>query len=69
VCTPETAVINDDVVNVIVRPVEGFEVNDETLAPDLIEEVGPVPGTFPNKKHANRILKDARKHRRNCDLD
>jgi trimethylamine--corrinoid protein Co-methyltransferase len=48
---PVLAVINDDVANIIGRTVEGFEVNDDTMALDLIEEVGPVPGTFLNKKH------------------
>ncbi|MGQ9615448.1 MAG: trimethylamine methyltransferase family protein [Spirochaetota bacterium] len=48
---PLLAIINDDVANIIGRTVEGFEVNDETMAVELIEKVGPVPGTFLNKTH------------------
>lgn len=48
---PLLAIINDDVANIIGRTVEGFEVNDETMAIELIEKVGPVPGTFLNKTH------------------
>jgi len=48
---PILSIINDDVANIIGRTVEGFEVNDETMALDLIESVGPVPGTFLNKQH------------------
>jgi trimethylamine--corrinoid protein Co-methyltransferase len=48
---PLLSVIDDDVAAIIGRTIEGFEVNDETLAVDLIKEVGPVPGTFINRKH------------------
>ncbi|KPJ80022.1 MAG: hypothetical protein AMS17_21015 [Spirochaetes bacterium DG_61] len=48
---PILSIINDDVANIIGRTIEGFEVNDETMAVELIEEVGPVPGTFLNKTH------------------
>jgi len=48
---PILSVINDDVANIIGRTIEGFEVNDETMAVELIEQVGPVPGTFLNKTH------------------
>jgi trimethylamine--corrinoid protein Co-methyltransferase len=48
---PILSIINDDVANIIGRTVEGFEVNDETMAVELIEAVGPVPGTFLNKTH------------------
>jgi len=48
---PVLSIINDDVANIIGKTIEGFEVNDETMALELIEEVGPVPGTFLNKTH------------------
>jgi len=48
---PLLAIINDDVAAIVGKTVEGFEVNDETMALDLIEKVGPVPGTFLNKTH------------------
>ncbi len=34
------------------RMIEGFEISDETLAVDLIKEVGPLPGTYLDKEHA-----------------
>jgi trimethylamine--corrinoid protein Co-methyltransferase len=48
---PILSIINDDVANIIGKTVEGFRVNEETMAVDLIQSVGPVPGTFLNKKH------------------
>jgi trimethylamine--corrinoid protein Co-methyltransferase len=48
---PLLSIINDDVASIIGKTIEGFEVNDETMALELIEEVGPVPGTFLNKTH------------------
>jgi len=36
---------------------EGIEVNNETLAVDLIEEVGPIPGYFLNKEHTRKWWK------------
>ncbi len=34
------------------RMIEGFEISDETLAVDLIKEVGPLQGTYLDKEHA-----------------
>ncbi|MCK5569753.1 MAG: trimethylamine methyltransferase family protein, partial [Spirochaetes bacterium] len=48
---PVLSIIDDDVANIIGRTIEGFEVNDETMALELIEQVGPVPGTYLNKTH------------------
>jgi trimethylamine--corrinoid protein Co-methyltransferase len=48
---PVLAIINDDVANVIGRTVEAFDVNEETMALELIHEVGPNPGSFLGEKH------------------
>ena len=48
---PILAVINDDVANIIGRTIEGFEVNEETMALELIHAVGPNPGSFLGEKH------------------
>ena len=45
------AIIDDDVVGMIKRFVKGVEVNDETMAVSLINEVGPIPGHFLDKDH------------------
>ena len=51
---PIQAIIDDDLVGMIGRFVEGVEVNDDTLALDLIAEVGPVPGEFLSKEHTRK---------------
>jgi len=48
---PVLAIIDDDIAMTIGKTIEGFEVNEESMAVDLIKEVGPVPGTFLNKSH------------------
>jgi len=54
---PVLAVIDDDLAGIIGRTIEGFEVSEETMAVDLIKEVGPVPGTFLNKTHTREWWK------------
>lgn len=54
---PLLSVIDDDVAFLIGKTIEGFDVSDETMAVDLIKEVGPVPGTFLNKKHTREWWK------------
>jgi trimethylamine--corrinoid protein Co-methyltransferase len=36
------------------RFIEGVNVNDETLAVGLIDDVGPIPGHFLNKEHTRK---------------
>jgi len=54
---PVQAILDDDVAGMIGRFIQGIEVNDETLAIDLIEEVGPIPGHFLNKGHTRKWWK------------
>jgi trimethylamine--corrinoid protein Co-methyltransferase len=49
--SPLLTIINDDVANIVGRTIEGFEVNQETMALDLIHEVGPNPGSFLGEMH------------------
>jgi trimethylamine---corrinoid protein Co-methyltransferase len=49
--SPVQSILEDDLAGMIGRFVEGVTVDDETLALDLIHEVGPVPGHFLDKKH------------------
>jgi len=51
---PAQAVIDDDIAGWIGRCIEGVEVTDETLAIDLIEEVGPIPGHYLHKEHTRK---------------
>jgi len=54
---PIQAILDDDLAGMIGRFVQGIEINDETLAIDLIEEVGPIPGHFLNKEHTRKWWK------------
>ena len=41
-------------VGMIGRFIKGINVNDETMALDLINEVGPIPGHYLNKAHTRK---------------
>jgi len=49
--SPVQEVLDDDIAGWIGRLLEGVEVNDEILAIDLINEIGPILGYYLNKKH------------------
>ncbi len=49
--------MDDDIAGWIGRFIEGVEVTDETLAIDLIEEVGPIPGHYLNREHTRKLWK------------
>jgi len=54
---PVLSILDDDIAGMIGRFLEGVEVNDETLALDLIDEVGPIPGHYLNKEHTRKWWK------------
>ena len=54
---PVQSILDDDLAGMAGRFLEGIKVDDETLATDLIEEVGPVPGYFLNKGHTRKWWK------------
>ncbi len=49
--SPIQSILDDDLAGMIGRFIEGINVNDETIALDLIHQVGIVPGHFLDKKH------------------
>ena len=51
---PIQAVIDEDVANWIGRFMGGVNVSDETLAIDLIKEVGPIPGFYLEQPHTRK---------------
>jgi len=57
---PVGAVLDDDVASWVGRLLEGFDVNDETLAVDLIDDVGPIPGSYLNTAHTRKWWKNER---------
>jgi trimethylamine--corrinoid protein Co-methyltransferase len=54
---PVQAVVDDEICGWVGRFLEGIEVNDDTLALDLIHKVGPVPGHFLNAAHTRKWWK------------
>lgn len=48
---PVQSVLDNDVMGMIGRFLEGVQVTDETLAIDVINEVGPIPGFFLTTAH------------------
>ena len=54
---PIQAILDDDIAGMVGRFMRGVEVSDQTLAIDLIEEVGPIPGHFLSKEHTRKWWK------------
>lgn len=48
---PVQSVLDNDIAGSIARFLEGVEVSDETLAVDMINQVGPIPGFFLDQLH------------------
>jgi trimethylamine--corrinoid protein Co-methyltransferase len=48
---PVQAVLDDDVAAMIGRFISGERVDDETIALELIQQVGPIPGHYLDTKH------------------
>ncbi len=51
---PVMAVLDDDIAGMVGRIIEGEVVDNETLAVDLIREVGPAPGHFMDREHTRK---------------
>ncbi|MFC2013101.1 trimethylamine methyltransferase family protein [Chloroflexota bacterium] len=51
---PLQIVLDDDIANMVGRFIEGIKVDEETLAVDLIHEVGPIPGMHLDKAHTRK---------------
>ncbi len=52
----EKYVIDNDILGMVMRAVEGIQVNEDTLAFDLIKEVGP-GGNFVTAKHTRHFMR------------
>lgn len=53
----EKYVVDNEILGMVMRAVQGIEVNEETLAFDLIKEVGP-GGNFVTAQHTRRFMRD-----------
>lgn len=51
------AILDDDIAGMIGRFIEGVKVTDETLALDLMKEVGPIPGHYLDREHTRKMWK------------
>ncbi|MCJ7792243.1 MAG: trimethylamine methyltransferase family protein, partial [Dehalococcoidia bacterium] len=54
---PLQAILDDDIAGMIGRFIEGVTVTDETIALELIEQVGPIPGHYLNTAHTREWWK------------
>lgn len=54
--SPEKYVVDNEIIGMAMRAVQGIEVNEKTLAFDLIKEVGPA-GHFVYAKHTRRHMR------------
>ena len=52
----EKYVVDNEILGMVMRAVQGIEVNDDTLAFDLIKEVGP-GGNFVTSKHTRHFMR------------
>jgi len=51
---PVKAILDDDVIRRVGRFLEGVEVCQETMAEEVIDHVGNVPGTYLTSKHTHK---------------
>ncbi len=51
---PLQAIMDDDIAGMIGRFLEGVKANQETIAVELIEEVGTIPGVYLDKAHTRK---------------
>ncbi|MBW2366623.1 MAG: trimethylamine methyltransferase family protein [Deltaproteobacteria bacterium] len=56
---PVKAIIDDDAAGMIGRFFAGIQVDEETLAVEVIDKVGPVPGTFLDQAHTRKWWRSA----------
>lgn len=56
---PVMSVLDDDIADWVGRFLEGIKVTDETMAVELIKQVGPIPGQYLNTDHTRKWWKTA----------
>jgi len=56
--SPILSILDDDIAGWIGHFLEGVVVNDERLAINLINEVGPIPGHYLNREHTRKWWKE-----------
>jgi trimethylamine--corrinoid protein Co-methyltransferase len=66
---PALSVLDDDVAGWIGRFLEGVTVTDETLAIDLINQIGPIPGHYLSTAHTREWWQKEQYLPRTADLE
>jgi trimethylamine---corrinoid protein Co-methyltransferase len=56
--SPAQMIIDHDVCEMIGKVLQGIQVDEETLAADLIKQVGPIPGNYLRQDHTRRHWRD-----------
>jgi len=56
--SPVQAVIDNELNGMVGRMLDGIRVTDETLAINLIQEVGPLPGNYLKTHHTRRMWQE-----------
>jgi trimethylamine---corrinoid protein Co-methyltransferase len=51
---PLQSIIDDDIAGMIGKFINGIDVTDESIALELIKQVGPIPGTFLHTSHTRK---------------
>ena len=51
---PVQAILDDDIAGMVGRFISGEEMSQETLAVDLIQAVGPIPGHYLSRPHTRK---------------
>lgn len=51
---PAQAILDDDVAGMVGRLIAGEDITDETIALDLINQVGPIPGHYLSQAHTRK---------------
>ena len=55
--SPVVAIMDNELARRIGKMIDGVNVNEETLAVDLINKVGPIPGQFLSTEHTRKLWK------------
>jgi len=53
----EQLLIDNEMYSMVARFLQGISVNEETLAADLIQKVGPIPGNYLREAHTKKWWK------------
>ena len=51
---PVQAILDNDIANMIGRYLQGEEISDESIAEEIIKEVGPIPGHYLGQAHTRK---------------